>query len=173
MPKPTDEPAKGSNPEEPLSVLVPLASAEESKDPKSDWWKLAYERANLNKEEARILKKPLKEDGTACSALGFLEDIKNAIGERYADPKKNDWTTKGSRTAIAFRAKKVLGAVLEMKELVNARLKFDVTGYGATAWSAVTFALQAIIPALDPRRGSLNPMLATCPGRPRLNTSAV
>lgn len=42
---------------------------------------------------------------------------------------------------ITRHAQTVVIAALEVRELVAAGLKFDATGYEATAWSIITFCL--------------------------------
>jgi hypothetical protein len=42
---------------------------------------------------------------------------------------------------VRDKAKSLLLSVLTFKDLIDAGLKFDVSGYGALAWSVVSFGL--------------------------------
>lgn len=107
-------------------------------------WRLAYERAAFSDEQSAVFTKPMEGESNSWSPLRFVEEVKQLTGNQYAPYKNKDLEADGmaNRSAINQRARTVLTAVLELRELVGAGLKFDAIGYGATAWSIITFGLQ-------------------------------
>jgi hypothetical protein len=146
--KPDDETATA-----PLTIQVsaPIVKAPQVETP--DLWLFAYERAGFDEEQKKILlRTPEKDEAEPWSPLEFVEEVKDATRERCMECAKSGWVTSDgvhngtSNVVVAQRAEKVISAVLEMKEFVDQGLKLDATGYGATAWSVITFGLQASYP---------------------------
>ncbi|KAI4960287.1 hypothetical protein J4E86_001909 [Alternaria arbusti] len=79
------------------------------------------------------------------SSLQFVQEVKDVTRDRFVECEKSGWFAKagGCKAVIKQRAGTVLMAVLELKDFVSEGLKYDVTGYGATAWSIITFGLRA------------------------------
>jgi len=78
------------------------------------------------------------------SPVQFVQEVKEVTRDRYVECEKSGWFAKagGCKAVIKQRAGTVLMAVLELKDFVSEGLKYDVTGYGATAWSIITFGLR-------------------------------
>lgn len=115
-----------------------------------DLWNLAFERAELDERDRDILLQASKDHSETWSPVKFVEQVKELTRERSRECERSGWVDKASgRTAVAQQAEAVLTAVLELKEFVSAGLKFDVSGYGATAWSVVTFGLQVRCPLFE------------------------
>jgi hypothetical protein len=89
--------------------------------------------------EKILLRTSENDEAKPWSPLEFVEKVKDVTRDRCMECAKSGWVTSdgarnGTRNVVvAQRAEKVISAVLEMKEFVNQGLKFDVTGYGATA----------------------------------------
>lgn len=65
--------------------------------------------------------------------------------ERCAEYEVRGWHIKQKNKEdiiIRDKARTLLCSILSFKDLVDAGLKFDVSGYGATAWSVVSFGLK-------------------------------
>ncbi|KAF1958194.1 hypothetical protein CC80DRAFT_26127 [Byssothecium circinans] len=115
-----------------------------------DLWQLAYERSGLEASKIAILRAEDGEKDEERSLKNFVERVKNLTQERRVECERSGWIDHNTKKiAFAQQAQTVLTAVLELRELVSAGLKFDVTGYGAAAWSAVTFGLQLVQNDLD------------------------
>jgi len=107
-------------------------------------WDRAYEKAKFTDTETEVLLKAFQGDRKEWTAVSFVEEVKDLTRARCIDCAEDDYSARksGKRTVIAQRAETIVSAVLQMKDLVSAGLKFDATGYGATAWSVITFSLQ-------------------------------
>lgn len=81
---------------------------------------------------------------SSWSPLEFVEEVKRQTVDRYADCKRSGWISykEHSGSIITKNAETIINAVLEVRELMSAGLKFDMTGYAATAWSIITLGLQ-------------------------------
>ncbi|KAI4651901.1 hypothetical protein J4E93_002097 [Alternaria ventricosa] len=112
---------------------------------KPDLWLLALERSELNNEQSLVLLSPPTGGETEpWSPVQFVQEVKDVTRDRYVEGEKSGWFAKarGCKAVIKQRAGTVLMAVLELKDFVSEGLKYDVTGYGATAWSIITFGLR-------------------------------
>jgi len=127
-----------------ISKTVVRTSTEDLVVEEPKLWDLAFARAGFDEHETQILLRPVTENCKTWSAQGFVEEVKKLTGKKYAECEQSKWTSEqdGGDPAIVRQAEKVIVAALELKDLVAAGLKFDVTGYGATAWSFITFGLQ-------------------------------
>jgi hypothetical protein len=142
-----------------LSVLVdstiatftihtrPVPAVSETKRPavEHDLWTMAFLRAEFNQKESELLLKAFDDQKDDWSALGFVKKVTDLTQVQCHLSGKSGWRCNrsgGGRVAVARQAENILSAVLQLKDLVSAGLKFDATGYGATAWSLVTFSLQ-------------------------------
>ena len=91
-----------------------------------------------------LLGPPTGTETAPWSPVQFVQEVKDVTRDRFVECEKSGWFAKagGCKAVIKQRAGTVLMAVLELKDFVSEGLKYDVTGYGATAWSIITFGLR-------------------------------
>jgi hypothetical protein len=105
-------------------------------------WQLAYERAAFDEgQKSEITKSKAKTE--KWNPLKFVEQVKDQTRVRSEECERSGWIDKtNKKIAFAQQAETILTAVVELKGFVSAGLKFDVTGYGAVAWSVINIGLQ-------------------------------
>lgn len=126
-----------------VSLQVPVV--EKPSIEKPDLWQLAFESLELDEEKKALLAPTPGPSETPWSPKEFVTEVIGLTQERCADYEKSGWhvtTQNGKEIKVSRQAKSILCSVLEFKELIDAGLRYDVTGYGATAWSMVSFSLQ-------------------------------
>lgn len=138
----------GPDPEpDPVVLATPTKPAQQTPvnndagTEKSKLWGLAFQRASCSGREITILMNSAEDDQRGWSPSSWVDDLKviqeveATTLQRCTIANRCGWKSdkSGGELAIREQAEKVLGAVLGMKDLISAGLKFDVTGYAATA----------------------------------------
>ena len=120
-----------------------LIRAETSKDPGTrDLWRAAFESLSYNEQSAlhpSINQNPKKPPSH------LVDEVIDLTREKCAQYEAGGWHIKREgREDISVRekAKSLICSALVVKDLIDAGLQFDVSGYGALAWSVVSFGLQ-------------------------------
>jgi hypothetical protein len=108
-----------------------------------DLWALAFVSANLSEKQKKALGISQDSDNIR-SPSRLVTDVVKLTKERFAEYEASGWHVKPGKKDIDVgkEAKKILCSVLHFKDLIDAGLKFDPTGYGASAWAIISFSLQ-------------------------------
>ena len=107
-----------------------------------DLWRAAFE--TLTPEDKRALATSNGDADHAKPPASLVEDVVRLTTEKCAQYEAGGWhiERKGHEDInVRDKAKSLLLSVLTFKDLIDAGLKFDVSGYGALAWSVVSFGL--------------------------------
>ncbi len=118
-----------------------------------DLWRAAFE--SLSDEEKSALG-PSTNQNTTRPPSHLVDEIIDLTREKCAQYEAGGWHVKREgREDINVRekAKSLICSALVVKDLIDAGLQFDVSGYGALAWSVVSFGLQVceqLSPSLIP-----------------------
>ncbi|KAK3354077.1 hypothetical protein B0T25DRAFT_545945 [Lasiosphaeria hispida] len=80
--------------------------------------------------------------GTAAKDSAYIDEVIDHTRDRLAEYQRR-WGSDTKGTAAGM-ARNVLTSALTAKELIDAGLKFDVSGYGACAWSVLSFGLTLV-----------------------------
>lgn len=120
-----------------------LVRAETSKDSGTqDLWRAAFE--SLSYDERSALD-PSTNQNTKKPPSHLVDEVIDLTREKCAQYEAGGWHIKREgREDINVRekAKSLICSALVVKDLIDAGLQFDVSGYGALAWSVVSFGLQ-------------------------------
>ena len=120
-----------------------LVRAESSKDSGTrDLWRAAFE--SLSHDEQSALDASTNQNPKK-PASHLVDEVINLTREKCAQYEACGWHIKREgREDINIRdkAKSLICSALVVKDLIDAGLQFDVSGYGALAWSVVSFGLQ-------------------------------
>ena len=117
-----------------------------------DLWQAAFE--TLTQEEKDALETSTEGADHAKPPPSLVEDIVRLTKEKCAQYEAGGWhiERKGHGDVnVRDKAKSLLCSVLTFKDLIDAGLKFDASGYGALAWSLVSFGLKVSYNASDLR----------------------
>ena len=146
-----------------------LVRAESIKDSGTrDLWRAAFE--TLSHDEQSALD-PSTNQNPKKPASHLVDEVINLTKEKCAQYEAGGWHIKREgREDINVRdkAKSLICSALVVKDLIDAGLQFDVSGYGALAWSVVSFGLQVceqrplfLIPSSNEPRSSSYRMTRT------------
>lgn len=120
--------SKKPNPAIPTAVADQSAnvSAVADSHPPRNLWQDAFDKLDDNKKGVLGMQQP--------SIAGIVEEVIGKTQEKYKDYKASGWKIKigkgKSEINIRDEAKKILSSALRFKDLVDAGVKFDATGYG-------------------------------------------
>jgi hypothetical protein len=103
--------------------------------PLRDFWAEAWNSDEVG-EERRAL---LKGKGQRRDSRNLVEDVVQNTQDKMASYKAR-WGSEDDRTALG-KARSILESALIVKNLFEAGLKFDPTGYGSAAWTVLSFGL--------------------------------
>ncbi|KAK4198529.1 hypothetical protein QBC40DRAFT_229747 [Triangularia verruculosa] len=128
--------------------------------PPRDLWRLA--RENLDVKTVELLQRPWKNPSSTISTTesstparqsstcnDTSPDVSTSINNviDYARDRLTEyqrrWGSDAKGTAVGT-ARRILISMLSVKELIDAGIKFDVSGYGALAWSVLSFGLTLV-----------------------------
>jgi hypothetical protein len=112
---------------------------------KPDLWQLACDSLESSDTKDRLLSHAQITLSTLWSPKSFVDDAVALTRKRCEEYQQSGWhiTKKdGKDVKVTEKAKSTFCSLLEYKALIDAGLKYDATGYGATAWSVVSFGLQ-------------------------------
>lgn len=105
--------------------------------------KRSHESAKSKSDKRSKGRDDLEEDEQAgepiTNAPAYVEEVIYLTTEKLHDY-QNRWGTDDKHTALG-KATKILESALTVKELVDATLKFDPSGYASCAWAVVSFGL--------------------------------
>ena len=120
-----------------------LVRTETSKDSGArDLWRAAFESLSYHEQSAldpSINQNPKKPPSQ------LVDEVIDLTREKCAQYEAGGWHIKREgREDINVRdkAKSLICSALVVKDLIDAGLQFDASGYGALAWSVVSFGLQ-------------------------------
>lgn len=132
--------------EQPVTAMESMSEANE----RPNLWELAYEQGEFDEEGIRVLAQSSKEHSSSWSPMVLLEQVKTLSSARFVECKQSGWLTgpRGDNFAVIHQVQTIVSAVLELNEMVSAGLRFDASGYGATAWSIITFGLEVCLDLL-------------------------
>ncbi|KAH6846999.1 hypothetical protein B0I37DRAFT_135592 [Chaetomium sp. MPI-CAGE-AT-0009] len=111
--------------------------------PLRDFWAEAWNSDEVGKQR-RALLKGRKEDRKPAQANskklvdGLIAKTPAKVASYTAR-----WGSDVKKTALG-RARSILVSALTVKDLIDAGLKFDPTGYGSAAWAVVSFGLKLV-----------------------------
>ena len=108
-----------------------------------DLWQAAFD--TLTQEEKNDLKGPEPSSDHGQQDSEYVSDVVTLTKEKCAQYEAAGWHIKRKGKAdinVRDKAKSLLCSVLTFKDLVDAGLKFDASGYGALVWSVVSFGLK-------------------------------
>lgn len=142
--------ARGANTTEKDSVKSNLPAAQSdqadaeshsntsSSDPLRDFWAEAWNSDEVGEERRNLLRDDCAEEETDSQELvnGVIEHTQDKLAT-YT----KRWGSDEEKTAAGV-ARSILLSALTVKDLVDAGLKFDPTGYGSSAWAVVSFGLK-------------------------------
>jgi hypothetical protein len=103
--------------------------------PLRDFWAEAW-NSNEVGEERRAL---LKGKWQGRNSLKLVEDVVQNTQDKMASYKAR-WGSEDDKTALG-KTRSILESALTVKNLFDAGLKFDPTGYGSAAWTVLSFGL--------------------------------
>ena len=107
-----------------------------------DLWRAAFE--SLNDGEKSVLDPSTNQDPNKPPTY-LVDEVIDLTREKCAQYEAGGWHIKREgREDINVRekAKSLICSALVVKDLIDAGLQFDASGYGALAWSVVSFGLQ-------------------------------
>ena len=120
-----------------------LVRAETSKDSGTrDLWRAAFESLSHHEQSALD---PSTNQNPKKPPSHLVDEIIDLTREKCAQYEAGGWHIKREgREDINVRdkAKSLICSALVVKDLIDAGLQFDASGYGALAWSVVSFGLQ-------------------------------
>ena len=108
-------------------------------------WQVAFQSDEISLDEKAFL---VATDGKLPKENPelLIQDVIRLTTEKCAEYEARGWhiKTSNSQKSISVRteATTLLCSVLRFKELLDAGLRFDPTGYGVSAWTVVAFGLQ-------------------------------
>ena len=109
-----------------------------------DLWSSAFEQLESSKQ--KILSDPSDPVGHNRSHVNTVELVIEQTHDAHEDCKKKGWRIRKGRGKdeinIRDQAKKLLGAALEFKSVIDSAVAFDPTGHASTAWTVVACGLQ-------------------------------
>ena len=121
----------------------PLVRSETSNDSGTrDLWRVAFE--SLSDDEKSALD-PSTNQKPINPPSHLVDEVIDLTREKCAQYEAGGWHIKREgREDINVRekAKSLICSALVVKDLIDAGLQFDASGYGALAWSVVSFGLQ-------------------------------
>lgn len=147
-------------------ALVPAETSNDSGT--RDLWRAAFE--SLSHDEQSALDPSTNQDAKKPPSH-LVDEVIDLTKEKCAQYEAGGWHIKREgREDINVRekAKSLICSALVVKDLIDAGLQFDVSGYGALAWSVVSFGLQVceqcssfLIQSSNEQRSSLYRMTGT------------
>ena len=108
-----------------------------------DLWRAAFE--TLPEEQMSALVSPPESQSSRSSPTCLVDEVISLTRDKCAQYEAGGWhlkRTKGEDFNVRDKAKSLICSALILKDLVDAGLKFDASGYGALVWSVVSFGLQ-------------------------------
>lgn len=127
---------------------IPKHGTDASKPQRRNLWAEAFDK--LPEDQRDVLQprgKDSKREPTG-STEAVVETVIGYTEKEYKDYCSRGWhTKKGDKTRetnVRLQAKDVLCSALQFKDLIDAGLKFDPTGYGTIVWGVVGGALQLL-----------------------------
>lgn len=113
-----------------------------------DLWSEAF--ASLSQEDREVLR-PAGRDGEPGNAKSQLVAVKKAMElteAKYEEYCRRGWhTKKGDMTKemnVRIKAKEIMCSALQFKDIVDAGLKFDPSGYGTIVWGVLSGVLTLV-----------------------------
>ena len=113
-----------------------------------DLWNEAF--ALLSQEECDVLR-PAGRDGKPgdlISQQGAVENVIKLTEVKYKEFCRRGWHTgKGDtikETNVRIKAKEIMCSALQFKDIVDAGLKFDPSGYGTIVWGVLSGVLTLV-----------------------------
>ena len=121
----------------------PLVLPETSNDPSTrDLWRAAFE--SLSDGEKSVLD-PSTNQNPNKPPSQLVDEVIDLTREKCAQYEAGGWHIKREGREdinVHEKAKSLICSALVVKDLIDAGLQFDASGYGALAWSVVSFGLQ-------------------------------
>lgn len=129
-------------------AVPPQGNNPPQKNVTRDLWSEAF--AFLSQEDREILR-PAGTDGKPGDAISQRVAVEKAmeITEiKYEEYCRRDWHTKKGDTTketnVRIRAKEIMCSALQFKDIVDAGLKFDPSGYGTIVWGVLSGVLTLV-----------------------------
>lgn len=107
-------------------------------DPLRDLWAEAWNSEEVGEERRSLLR--AEWEGEETNSQELVSGVIEHTQDKLATYEKR-WGSDNEKTAAGI-AKSILLSALMVKDLVDAGLKFDPTGYGSSAWAVVSFGLK-------------------------------
>ncbi|KAF2875677.1 hypothetical protein BDV95DRAFT_280061 [Massariosphaeria phaeospora] len=118
------------------------------KNPREDLWQVAFGSSDLTDDQRSTLISPSGSTTDLTSPPSLVDEIISLTRKRCTEYEQSGWHLQtesgGKEIRVSAKAKRILCSVLGYKALVDAGVKFDATGYGATAWSIISLGLQLV-----------------------------
>lgn len=113
-----------------------------------DLWNEAF--ASLPQEDREFLR-PAGRDGKLGDAISQRDAVEKVMAlteVKYEDYCRRGWHTKKGDTTketnVRIKAKEIICSALQFKDIVDAGLKFDPTGYGTIVWGVMSGVLTLV-----------------------------
>lgn len=128
---------------------TPVRSRDPSRDKATrDLWSEAF--ASLPTEDRDTLR-PVGLNGTPVDAISHrveVEKVMELTEEKYEAYCRRGWHTKKGDTSretnVRIKAKEIMCSALQFKDIVDAGLKFDPSGYGTIVWGVLSGVLTLV-----------------------------
>lgn len=134
-------------------------------EPVRSLWEKAMESEDLSDEERAILLEDCDDLvvlSTNSSGKEGIEDIVSDVMQKTQGAlkkyKSKGWEIdvgNGRKIDIKDKAMSIISSVLVLKDVIQAGLRFDPTGYGSAAWSVLTLGLSVSLSLILPSRYNL------------------
>lgn len=123
-----------------LSGVAPSKASASDSEP--DLWLLAidatrWDRATI--EDYNSLSSI--DNGQSYSVTDLVQRVDTLAREQFQTSCART-TTEQKSVAVLPSTQKFINRILDMKSTIDATLRLDVSGYGATAWSIISFGFQ-------------------------------
>ena len=113
-----------------------------------DLWSEAF--ASLSQENREVLRPAGRDEkpGDATSQLIAVEKVMELTKVKYGEYCSRGWHTKKGDTAketnVRIKAKEIMCSVLQLKDIMDAGLKFDPSDYGKIVWGVLSGVLTLV-----------------------------
>jgi len=112
-------------------------------------WEEAWNSPEIREGEKEVLSAKVGDEKDNGSPLKSHKDLVDRVirqtEDKLVEYKSRGWQIEGrdgEMINVRDTAKSIMVSILSFKDLVDAGLKFDPTGYGASAWAVISFGLK-------------------------------
>lgn len=129
-------------------VVPPQGTSPPQTNVPRDLWSEAF--ATLSLEDREFLRPDSRDEkpSDASSQLAAVENVMEHTAAKYKEYSQRGWHTKKGDTTketnVRVKAKDIMCSALQFKNVVDAGLKFDPTGYGTIVWGVVSGLLTLV-----------------------------